>query len=339
MSRHSYTVVVTGASAGIGRATALRFARDGAAVALLARGRERLAAAAAEVEEAGGRALPIPTDVSDPDAVEAAAARSEAEFGPIDIWVNNAMATVYAPVRDMRPDEFRRVMETTYLGTVHGSLAALRRMLPRDRGTIVQVGSALAYRSIPLQSAYCAAKFAVRGFTDALRSELIHERSRVHVTMVQLAGFNTPQFEWGQSHMDRRPRPLPPVYQPEVAARGIHWAAHHRRRELWVGTPAVKTILANKLMPWLMDHMTARRAWSGQLSAVPTAPDRPSNLYEPPPGDYGVHGPYGRHARRHSLQLWATTHRGTVALLAAGAVLALGGMLWRPSGGDLPERR
>jgi NAD(P)-dependent dehydrogenase (short-subunit alcohol dehydrogenase family) len=219
MPARAYTVVVTGASAGIGRAAAIRFARDGARVALIARGRERLAAAAAEVQEAGGQALIVPADVSRSDEVEAAAERIEAEAGPIDVWVNNAMVTVYGPVREVSPDEFRRVMETTYLGTVHGTLAALRRMLPRDRGTIVQVGSALAYRAIPLQSAYCAAKFAVRGFTDALRSKLIHDGSHVHLTMVQLAGFNTPQFEWGQSHLDKRPQPLPPIYQPEVAAR------------------------------------------------------------------------------------------------------------------------
>jgi NAD(P)-dependent dehydrogenase (short-subunit alcohol dehydrogenase family) len=317
-------VVVTGASAGVGRATAHRFARDGARIALIARGSDGLEVAAEEVRRLGGEALPIPLDVSDADAVEAAAERVEQEFGPIDIWINDAMATIFAPVHAIRPAEFRRATEVTYLGTVYGTMAALKRMRERNRGTIVQVGSALAYRAIPLQAPYCGAKFAIRGFTDALRVELMHERSDIHITMVQLSAFNTPQFQWGRTRLPRRPQPVPPVFQPEVAAQGIHWAAHHRRRELDVGFPAVKAILGNKLFPKLADRKLARLGYAGQMGARPLPEHRPDNLYEAVPEDYGTHGRFDGRSSARSLQLWATTHRG----LAAAGALAAAVLLW-----------
>jgi NAD(P)-dependent dehydrogenase (short-subunit alcohol dehydrogenase family) len=320
-------VVITGASAGVGRATAHRFARDGARIALLARGSDGLEAAAEEVRRLGGEALPIPLDVSDADAVEAAAERVEQQLGPIGIWINDAMATIFAPVHDIRPAEFRRATEVTYLGTVYGTMAALKRMRERNRGTIVQVGSALAYRAIPLQAPYCGAKFAIRGFTDALRVELMHERSAIHITMVQLSAFNTPQFQWGRARLPRRPQPVPPIFQPEVAAKGIHWAAHHRRRELNVGFPAVKAILGNKLFPRLADRALVKLGYAGQMGRLPLPADRPDNLYEAVPEDYGTHGRFDARSKATSLQLWATTHRGLVAAgaLAAGALLWAGG--------------
>lgn len=324
MSPKTEVVVITGASAGVGRATAHRFARDGARIALLARASEGLDAAAEEVRALGGVALPIPLDVADAGEVEAAAERIERELGPIDIWINDAMATIFAPVHAISAAEFRRATEVTYLGTVHGTMAALKRMRPRDHGTIVQVGSALAYRAIPLQAPYCGAKFAVRGFTDALRVELMHERSRVHVTMVQLSAFNTPQFQWGRTRLPRRPQPVPPIFQPEVAARGIHWAAHHRRRELVVGFPALKAILGNKLFPRLADRRLVKLGFAGQMDKQPLPEERPDNLFEPVHADYGTHGRFDARAKGYSLQLWATTHRG---LLAAGALTA-GALLW-----------
>jgi NAD(P)-dependent dehydrogenase (short-subunit alcohol dehydrogenase family) len=317
-------VVITGASAGVGRATAHRFARDGARIALLARGSEQLEAAAEEVRKLGGQALAISVDVADADAVEAAAERVEQELGPIDIWINDAMATIFAPVHEISPEEFRRSTEVTYLGTVYGTMAALKRMRERNRGTIVQVGSALAYRAIPLQAPYCGAKFAIRGFTDALRVELMHERSAIHITMVQLSAFNTPQFQWGRAKLPRRPQPVPPIFQPEVAAKGIHWAAHHRRRELNVGFPAVKAILGNKLFPQLADRRLVKLGYAGQMGRRPLPADRPDNLYEAVPEDYGTHGRFDARSKAYSLQLWATTHRG---LIAAGA-LAAGALLW-----------
>jgi NAD(P)-dependent dehydrogenase (short-subunit alcohol dehydrogenase family) len=320
-------VVITGASAGVGRATAHRFARDGARVALIARSSDGLEVAAEEVRRLGGQALPIALDVSDADAVEAAAARVEQELGPIDIWINDAMATIFAPVHAISPADFRRATEVTYLGTVYGTMAALRRMRERNRGTIVQVGSALAYRAIPLQAPYCGSKFAIRGFTDALRVELMHERSDIHITMVQLSAFNTPQFQWGRTTLPRRPQPVPPIFQPEVAAQGIHWAAHHRRRELNVGFPAVKAILGNKLFPKLADRALVRLGYAGQMGKLPLPQDRPDNLYEAVPADYGTHGRFDARSKAWSLQLWATTHRG---LVAAGA-LAAGAVLWAGS--------
>ncbi|SEI63052.1 SDR family oxidoreductase [Frateuria terrea] len=328
-------VVITGASAGVGRATAHRFARDGARIALIARGSDGLEAAAEEVRKLGGEALPIPLDVSDADAVEAAAERVEQELGPIDIWINDAMATIFAPVHKISPAEFRRATEVTYLGTVYGTMAALKRMRERDRGTIVQVGSALAYRAIPLQAPYCGAKFAIRGFTDALRVELMHDKSDIHITMVQLSAFNTPQFQWGRTKLPRRPQPVPPIFQPEVAAKGIHWAAHHRRRELNVGFPAVKAILGNKLFPKLADRALVRLGYAGQMGQLPLPEDRPDNLYEAVPDDYGTHGRFDTRSKTYSLQLWATTHRG---LVAAGA-LAAGAWLWAGRRGMRPASR
>jgi NAD(P)-dependent dehydrogenase (short-subunit alcohol dehydrogenase family) len=322
-------VVITGASAGVGRAVVRRFARDGARIGLLARGHDGLAAARREVEEAGGRALAIPTDVADWDAVDAAASQVERDLGPIDIWINDAMVSVFSPVREMRPDEYRRVTEVTYLGVVHGTLAALHRMLPRDRGTIVQVGSALAYRGIPLQSAYCAAKHAVEGFMDSLRCELIHDGSRVHVTMVQLPAVNTPQFRWVKSRLPRKAQPVPPIYQPEVPAEAIHWAAHARRRELWVGGPTVQAILANRLAPGMLDRYLGATGYDSQQTDEPEDRDRPDNLWMPLAGDHGAHGVFDDRAGATSPQLWAARHRGLalwgmigLAALAAGAAVA-----------------
>ncbi|HEY7245278.1 MAG TPA: SDR family oxidoreductase [Xanthobacteraceae bacterium] len=290
------TAVVTGASAGVGRAVAIELARRGHDVALLARGKERLESAAQEARGFGVAALPIATDVADAAAVDAAADRVESALGPIDIWVNVAMATIFAPVHAIAPDEFRRVTEVTYLGQVHGTLAALRHMRARNRGTIVQVGSALSYRAIPLQSAYCAAKFAVRGFTDSLRSELAHERSNIRLTMVQLPAVNTPQFDWARSRMASKAQPLPPIFQPEAIAREIVRAAYDAPRELWIGRSAVKAIAGTLLLPGLGDRLLASEGYSGQLASEPRDPDRPDNLFEPPPGDPGAHGRFDQRA-------------------------------------------
>ena len=314
-------VVITGASAGVGRATAQAFGRRGARVGLLARGRDGLEGAKAEVEAVGAKALVLPTDVSDAQAVEAAAGEVEERFGPIDVWVNNAMVSVFSPVKEMTAEEFRRVTEVTYLGTVYGTLAALKRMLPRNRGSIVQVGSALAYRGIPLQSAYCGSKHAIQGFTESLRSELIHDRSDVQLTMVQMPALNTPQFGWVRSRLPRKPQPVPPIFQPEVAAEAIVWAAQHRRNELWVGWPAVKAIWGNKLIPRELDYYLARTGYDSQQTDEPVDQDRKDNLWEPLPGDHGAHGSFDNRANRRSYQWWANTHRGGLAL--AGTALAM----------------
>lgn len=313
-------VVVTGASAGIGRATARAFARAGADVALLARGSDGLEAARAEIAAIGRRALAIVTDVADPEQVERAAERVERELGPIDVWVNDAMATVYSRFMDMTPEEYRRATEVTYLGTVHGTRAALRRMQPRNRGVIVQVGSALAYRAIPLQSAYCGAKFAIRGFTDALRCELLHERSRVHLTMVQLCAFNTPQFDWGRTHLPRRAQPVPPIYQPEMAADAIVWASRHRRREVWVGWSAARAILAQRVIPGILDRLAAWAGYAGQMTDEPVGPDHRDNLFAPVPGDHGAHGRFDARSRRWNWQLTLSRHRS----LALSGIVAVG---------------
>jgi len=302
-------VVVTGSSAGIGRATAQRFGREGWRVALLARGVDGLEGARREIERLGGEAMPIPTDVADPEQVEAAAARVEREWGPIDVWVNCAMATVFCEFLSVSPEDFKRSTEVTYFGTVWGTRAALTRMMQRNHGTIVQVGSALAYRSIPLQAPYCGAKSAIRGFTDSLRSELIHAKSRVHLTMVQLSAFNTPQFDWGRTCMPKQPQPVPPIFQPEVAADGIYWAALHRRREVWVGFPAVKAILGTRIIPGLLDRLLARIGYSGQHTDDPVPAGRRDNLYAPVPGDHGAHGRFDARAQRTSLQLSLNLHR------------------------------
>jgi NAD(P)-dependent dehydrogenase (short-subunit alcohol dehydrogenase family) len=312
-------VVVTGASAGVGRAAAIRFAREGASVGLLARGRAGLEAARRDVEAAGGRALALQTDVADPDQVEAAAAQVEATFGPIDVWVNNAMASVFSPVKETSPAEFKRVTEVTYLGVVHGTLAALRRMLPRDEGIIIQVGSALAYRGIPLQAAYCASKHAIQGFCDSLRSELLHDGTRVRLTMVQLPAMNTPQFDWIRSRLPRRAQPVPPIFSPEVAADAIAWASCHDRREIYVGGPTVTAIVGNKLFPGLGDRYLARTGYDGQQTDEPESPSRPDNLFAPvdEERDFGAHGRFRTEARPRSWQLKATEHRAELLRLAA----------------------
>lgn len=319
----SRVVVITGASAGVGRAVARAFARRGASLGLLARGVDGLDAARHEAEAAGGRAVAIPTDVADAEAVEAAAARIEEELGPIDIWVNNAMVSVFSPVLQMTPEEFERVTQVTYLGAVYGTVAALKRMVPRNRGTIVQVGSALVYRSIPLQSAYCAAKHALDGFTESLRSELFHDRSRVHVTMVQLPALNTPQFDWSRSRLPRQPQPVPPIFQPEVAAEAIVWAAGQRRREVWVGWPTVKAVVGDKVAPGLLDRYLARFGYESQQTGEPVSPDRPDNLFEPVSGDHGAHGRFDARSRSFSLQWWISQHRNVLmGALTASAILS-----------------
>lgn len=316
-------VVITGASGGVGRATAIRFGRQGAAVAVLARSEEGLAGAVRDIEAVGGTALAIQVDVADATQMEAAAEQVEQQLGPIDIWINNAMATVFSPFLDISPEEFRRATEVTYLGTVYGTLAALRRMRPRNRGTIIQVGSALAYTAIPLQSAYCGAKFAVRGFTDAVRAELLHDKSLIQISMVQLAAFNTPQFDWGRHKLPFRPQPVPPVFQPEVAAEAIEWTAHHRKRELWVGFPVVKTIAATLIFPGLVGRLAAKRGWDGQFdrNSPPPDPERQDNLFRPLPGDYGAHGRFDSIAKNASIELWLAIHRGKLAVGIAMLVL------------------
>ncbi|HEU4685347.1 MAG TPA: SDR family oxidoreductase [Nitrospira sp.] len=315
---HSETVVVTGASAGVGRAIAREFASHGASVVLVARGRDGLEGAREDVERLGGRALVIPTDVSDDRQVDAAAHRAEEQFGPIDVWVNNAMVSVLSPALEMTAEEYRRVTEVTYLGYVHGTLAALRRMVPRDRGVVVQIGSALAYRAIPLQSAYCGAKHAIQGFTESLRSELIHDGSRVRLTIVQLPAVNTPQFSWIKTRMPRHPQPVPPIYQPEVIARAVYWAAHHDRREFAVGYPTVQAIIGDKFIPGLLDHYLARVGYEAQQTSEPVDPNRPDNLYHPLPGDYGARGEFTDRAHDFSLQSWANRYRGLLALSGMG---------------------
>lgn len=306
-------VVVTGASAGLGRAIARHFGCKGARVGLLARGVDGLSGAKREIEAAGGSALVLPTDVADADAVEAAAARVEEEFGPIDIWVNNAMVSVFSPVKQMKTEEYKRVTEVTYLGVVYGTLSALKRMLPRDRGTIVQVGSALAYRSIPLQSAYCAAKHAISGFTDSLRCELIHDHSNIRITMVQMPALNTVQFDWVKSRLKRKAQPVPPIFQPEVGASAVYWAAHHDRREVFVGMPTVEAIEVNKIAPGLLDRYLGHTGYDSQQTNEPEDPNRPNNLWKPVPGDHGAHGRFSDRSHPRSYELWAVRHRNWIA--------------------------
>jgi NAD(P)-dependent dehydrogenase (short-subunit alcohol dehydrogenase family) len=315
-------VAVTGASAGVGRAAAVAFGEAGATVALLARGDEGVQMAAKEVERAGGRALAIPTDVADAGQVEAAADRIERELGEVDVWVNDAMTSVFAPLWEIEPDEFRRVTDVTYHGVVFGTMAALRRMRPRDRGAIVQVGSALAYRGIPLQSAYCGAKHAIQGFNDSLRAELFHERSNVHVTMVQMPALNTPQFDWVKTRLPNKAQPVPPIYQPEVAGRAIvHAAAHPERREYWVGATTAATIVANTFAAPLLDRYLGRTGFRGQQTDERDDPNRPFNLWDPVDRseDHGAHGRFDDRAHARSAQWWYTTHRGLAAIGAAAA--------------------
>jgi NAD(P)-dependent dehydrogenase (short-subunit alcohol dehydrogenase family) len=314
-------VMVTGASAGVGRAVARAFARRGARLGLVSRGRAGLEGARRDVELAGGDAIELPTDVADPDAVERAAAALEERFGHIDVWVNNAMATVFAPATSITVDEFRRSTDVTYLGTVYGTMAALRRMLPRDRGTIVQVGSALAYRGIPLQAPYCGAKHAIQGFTESVRCELLHDGSAVHLTMVQLPALNTPQFDWGRNKMAREAQPVPPIFQPELAAEAIVWAAGRRRKEVYVGGPTVEAIVGDKLASPLADRYLARTGYESQQTDRPVEAERPDNLFEPQDDDrdHGAHGRFDDRAGAWSAQLWISMNREMLSLAAAGA--------------------
>jgi short-subunit dehydrogenase len=316
-------VVLTGASAGIGRALARRFARDGARIGLLARGQEGLEGARRDVEILGGEALPIPTDVSDPAQVEAAASLVEERFGPIDIWINNAMVSVFSPVKEMQAEEYKRVTDVTYLGYVYGTLSALKRMSPRDHGTIVQVGSALAFRGIPLQSAYCGSKHAVQGFTESVRTELLHDHSNVWITMVHLPASNTPQFNWVKTRLPRKPQPYPPVFQPEVPAEAIYYAAHHRRREMFVGWPTLKTVIGNRLVPGYVDRVLANTGYEGQQYNGLVEPGRQDNLWKPVPVDFGAHGDFDQQAKSSSWLLWADMHQKLITTgLSAMAVLA-----------------
>jgi len=304
------TVVITGASAGIGRATAELFGKKGARVALIARGEDGLNGAAEAVRAAGGTALPLPADVADFAAVDAAAERAETELGPIDVWVNVAFTSVFAPFTEITPEEFRRVTEVTYLGYVHGTMAALRRMKSRDRGTIVQVGSALSYRGIPLQSAYCGAKHAVNGFTESVRTELMHDHSNIRITVVQMPAVNTPQFSWVRSRLPRHPQPVPPIYQPEVAAQGVLFAAEHpQRKEYWVGGSTAATIFAQKFTAPLLDRYLARTGYDSQQTDQPVPDDKPGNLWHPldqaPGSDHGAHGEFDDQASPGSEQLKA----------------------------------
>jgi NAD(P)-dependent dehydrogenase (short-subunit alcohol dehydrogenase family) len=309
-------VVITGAGAGLGRAIVQAFARRGAHIGLVGRGRDRLEDARREVEDSGGRALVLPGDIADPATAEEAAARTESTFGSLDIWVNDAMTTVFSPVSQMTPEDYKRVTEVTYLGFVYGTLAALKRMRSRNHGMIVQVGSALAYRSIPLQSAYCAAKHAMVGFTDSLRSELIHDRSDVRVTVVHMPAINTPQFSWCKSRMPRKAQPVPPIFQPEVCADAVYWAAHQRHREVFVGLPTVRAIWAQRLVPGLADHLAARMAWDGQMYDGAADPEHPIDLYEPVPGHQGAHGAFDDRARTSSLELQLTMQASWLATAA-----------------------
>lgn len=319
--KQAQVVVITGASAGIGRATACEFARQGAHIALLARDEQRLEETRKEVEQLGGKAIAIPTDVAEFEQVQAAAERAERELGPIDVWVNNAMTTVFAPFGEISHEDYRRVTDVTYHGYVWGTMAALKYMRPRNHGTIVQVGSALAYRAIPLQSAYCGAKHAIDGFTESVRTELIHDKSKVHITKVQMPAVNTPQFDWCATTLDKQPKPVGTVYQPEVAASAIVWASQARRREIYVGLSSSMAIVGDKVAPGLLDHYLARTAVSGQQADAPISADRPSNLWEPVPGPYGAHGRFDHKALDKSRALWVTKNRNW--LMAGGAATLL----------------
>jgi NAD(P)-dependent dehydrogenase (short-subunit alcohol dehydrogenase family) len=326
--QNGQVVVVTGASGGIGRATARAFAKRGAKVALLARGEQGLKAAAEDVAAAGGTPLALPTDTAEYSQLEQAAEQVEAELGPMDVWVNVAFTSVFAPFIEIKPEEYRRVTEVSYLGYVYGTRVALERMRPRDQGTIVQVGSALAYRGIPLQSAYCGAKHAIQGFTESLRCELLHENSGVHVSMVQMPAVNTPQFSWVLSRLPRHAQPVPPIYQPEVAARAVVYAADHpQRREYWVGASTAATLIANAVAPGLLDRYLARTGYQSQQTEQPRDPEQPVNLWEPADGraghDFAAHGAFDQKSSPRSAQLWASQHHGLLgALGAAGAALA-----------------
>lgn len=318
----SPVVVVTGASSGVGRATARAFARAGASVGLVARGGEGLDGVKRELDAYGTSCVAVPTDVSQPDQVGRAALQIEGDLGPIAVWVNDAMVTVFSPIESITPEEFRRVTEVTYLGAVYGTMAALQLMKPRDRGVIVQVGSALSYRAIPLQSAYSGAKHALRGFTDSLRCELRHDRSNVRVTMVQLPALNTPQFRWSRSHMPRRAQPVPPIYQPELAAGAVVWASRHARREVNVGGTTVATIFAQKLWPGLLDRYLGKTGYEAQQIDQPDDPNRADNLFSPVPIDLGAHGDFDDRSHAGSVAWWISRHRAALGVVGGAVVLA-----------------
>jgi NAD(P)-dependent dehydrogenase (short-subunit alcohol dehydrogenase family) len=331
------TVLITGASAGIARATAARYGRRQANVALLARGRAGLEAAAADVRAGGGTPLVLQADVADPAAVQAAASSAEAEFGPLDVWINVAFTSVFAPFAEISAEEFKRVTEVSYLGFVYGTMAALRRMRPRDHGTIVQVGSALSERSIPLQSAYCGAKHAINGFTESVRCELLHDGSNVHITLVQMPAVNTPQFSWVRSRLPRHPQPVPPIYEPELAARAVTYAADHpERKQYWVGESTAATLTAQKFAAPLLDRYLARTGYDSQQTSQRVAPDRPDNLWQPadqPPGsDHGADGEFDSRAHGRSPQLWLSQHARPAWAVAGAATAGLSLLTaWRRS--------
>lgn len=325
-NHRNQVVAVTGASGGIGRATAVAFGARGAAVALLARGRAGLEAAADEVRSAGGHPFVVEVDVADADAVSAAVDTVERELGPVDVWVNVAFTSVFAPFEQIEPDEYRRVTEVAYLGYVYATMAILPRMKKRGHGTIVQVGSALAYRGIPLQTAYCGAKHAIQGFHESLRCELLHDQSQVRVTMVQMPAVNTPQFEWVRSRLPRKPQPVPPIYEPHVAARAVvHAADHPGRREYWVGGSTMGTLVANAVAPGLLDRYLARTGFDSQQTTEPSDPERADNLETPADDqqDYGTRGPFSDRSTDRSLQLWASQHHGLLSALAGATAAGL----------------
>lgn len=312
--KRSQVVVITGAGAGVGRATVRKFASTGARMGLVGRNQARLDQAAQEVRNLGGEAMVCIADSADAMQIEAAAAAIETTFGHIDIWINNAMVTIFSPFSEISPEDYKRATEVTYLGAVYGTMAALKRMKARNCGAIVQVGSALAYRAIPLQAPYCGSKFAIRGFTDSVRTELLHENSKVHITMVQMPGLNTPQFDWGKNHMPMKPQPMPPIFEPEVAAKAIFWAAHHRRREVYVCLSSLKAIWANKFIPGLLDRYLARKGYSGQQDNQPADSSHPDNLWQSVEGDIAAHGRFDNRAEPGGIQLWATLYRGPIAI-------------------------
>lgn len=329
MSQDNPLVVITGATAGVGRATAIEFANHGYNVALIARGQDGLEETCHELEQLGVTALPLQADTSHADEIEQAAERAERELGPIRVWVNCAMVTVFSPVEQMTPEEFREVTETTYLGYVHGTLAALKRMKSRNDGTIVQVGSALAYRSIPLQSAYCASKAAIRAFTDSLHSELIHDKSRVRLTMVQLPAHNTPQFDWARNKLQNRIQPVPPIYQPEVAGRAIYRAAQEAPREFWVGRNTVMAIIGQALIPGFLDRMLAKQAYEGQMTNQPAIEGRPDNLEHPVPGLHREHGRFGNRSKSHAMAVKQETMANmTLAAAGTGFMAVVAGLIY-----------
>jgi short-subunit dehydrogenase len=316
--------VITGASGGVGRATARLLGSRGARLLLMARGKDGLDAACQEVEELGGKAVAFPADVSQFEQVDAAADAAQRHFGPIDLWINNAMVSMYSPFMKMTPEEFKHIVEVTFLGQVHGTHCALQRMLQRDRGTIIQVGSALAFRSIPLQSAYCASKHAIKGFTESIRSELIYQKSKVQLSMVNMPALNTTQFRWTRNRMSRKARPTGTIFQPEVAAQAILYAVEHPCRELMVGYTTVEATLGEKVIPGLLDHYLAKAAWDGALLPEKVDPDQPDNFWEPWQGDHGAHGQFDDQAHGWSVELWAREHLGELAVGGLALAVAVG---------------